>query len=149
MLSLPMYLQPLLGSGEFICLSLSVQWVPKAQGWLPVPNNVCEIRAIHFIKLGKFLFQVWSIIWIHVHLNMKNRSRMQFKETHLFKMLDIWTVSKGFSFVLMGNLPKLICSQGFCFSNPSPPKLALLDKPPSESHWYWWKLNEWHWCGKR
>lgn len=122
----------------------------QGMGWLPVTNAIYEIRAIHFLKFGKFSFQLWPFIWIYVHLNLKTRSRWQFKGTHLFKIfgkghLDsfkrFWLCFNG-KFAQINLLPQfLVCWNSKEFSHPSLPKPSLLDKSHSESHWYWWKLD--------
>lgn len=116
---------------------------------LPVINTIYEIRTILFMKFGMFSSQLWPFIWMYVHLNLKSRSRLQFKATHLFKIFwkRHWDSFKRFWLCFNGKFAQINLRPQFLFcwnsresSCPSPPKY-LLHKPPSESHWYCQKLD--------
>lgn len=122
----------------------------QGTGCLPVTNALYEIRTFNFIRFGSFTFQLWPFIWISVHLNLKSRSRLQLKGTNFFKIFWKGHLEsfKRFWFCFNGKFARINLLLWFLFrwsskelSLPSPPKSSLLDKPISESYWYWWKLD--------
>lgn len=121
------------------CPSRGAQGVPKAQG--AFLSLMLSMRSGHLILLDlegshlnfDLLFEYMFIYIWKAEVDCNSKELISSK----YFGKDIWFCFNR-KFAQINLLPQfLFCWSSKEFSHPSPPKSSLLDKPLSESYWYW------------